>query len=618
VFQSTNTIRRDIFIFLLVWLSSVAYMACNLNRGWAPEDEGILGQAAERVLHGEMPHRDFNDPYTGGLSYVDAAAFRILGTNLMTLRVVLYAFFVLWVPAVFAAAREFSGPYASAAVTLAAVAWSVPNYSAAMPSWFCLFFATFGTLAILKYIRNPRIEFLILAGLCGGLSVLIKSPGLYFVAGALLFFVYREQSLAQRGEPSNERCYAYFSFVVVSLVLFITAICKLVLTTGGWGEFLHFVYPALAIVILLVIRETISCGLSSAARFRTLFAMVGPFAAATALPIIVFFVMYWRRGAVHQLIVGLFVYHFRRLLEANFPAPGAIFLIPTMVLATLVFYIARMRGVLRSSVSALIMLLAALLLITSRGNYASYQIIFQSIRNIVPVITTAGLLTLQTRRKTTGSSEAQNEQIMLLVCVTALCSLVQFPFAFPLYFCYVAPLAMLCAAALMSQLPTPPRLILYTAATVSILFGVFVLRPGFINRVGARYEQDEQSTRLSLPRAGGLRVSKSSADEYNELIPFVRQLAGGQPILAGPDSPEIYFLTSLPNPTPIFFDFFHEPNEYQELMRGMLDRPSFIHVVVIKSDPLHSRYHRDIFKSLVIGRFPHKRKFPSFEVFWRA
>jgi hypothetical protein len=207
---------------------------------------------------------------------------------------------------------------------------------------------------------------------------------------------------------------------------------------------------------------------------------------------------------------------------------------------------------------------------------------------------------------------------MLLICVTAMCSLIQFPFAFPLYFCYVAPLAMLCAAALMSKLPTPPHLILYTAATVSILFGVFVLRPGFINRVGARYEQDEQSTRLSPPRAGGLRVSKSSADEYNELIPFVRRLADGQPILAGPDSPEIYFLSGLPNPTPIFFDFFHEPNEYQGLMRGVLDRPSFIHVVVIKSDPLHSRYHRDILKSLVIGRFPNTRRFPSFEVFWRS
>src|SRR5216683_583361 len=391
--------RWSTLILLIVWLSSITYMGANLKRAWVPHDEGILAQAAERTLHGEMPHRDFNDPYTGGLSYLDAAAFRILGTNLMTLRIVLLAFFVLWVPAIFAAAREFSGPYASAAVTLAAVAWSVPNYSAAMPSWFCLFFATLGTLALLKYIRNPRIEFLILGGLCGGLSVLIKTPGLYFVAGALLFFVYREQSLAQRREPSNERCYAYFSFVVVSLALFITAICKLVLTTGGWGEFFHFVYPAVAIVILLVIRETISCGLSSAAHFRTLLTLVAPFTAAAALPILLFFAMYWRRGAVHQLIVGLFVYHLRRILEANWPAPGPIFLIPTIVLAALVFQIARMRGFLRSLLCALIILLAVLLLITSRGNYASYQIMFQSIRNLVPVITTAGLLAVRARQK---------------------------------------------------------------------------------------------------------------------------------------------------------------------------------------------------------------------------
>ena len=98
-----------------------------------PHDEGILDQSAERVLHGELPHRDFNEPYTGGLAYLDAASFRIFGVNLMVLHWVLFAFFLLWVPAVFAIAREFCAPWPSAGVTLLCVAWSVPNYPA-MPS----------------------------------------------------------------------------------------------------------------------------------------------------------------------------------------------------------------------------------------------------------------------------------------------------------------------------------------------------------------------------------------------------------------------------------------------------------------------------------------------------
>src|SRR5438067_2540949 len=151
-------------ILLLVWLLSAAYLGMNLKRGWVPHDEGSLGQSAERVLNGELPHRDFIDPYTGGLAFIDAIIFKVFGIDLLYLRIFLFAGFLAWVPAFYAIACDFSSPWPAAGVTLIAVAWSVPNYAAAMPSWFCLFFATFGTLAILNYIRQPRPFWLVLAG----------------------------------------------------------------------------------------------------------------------------------------------------------------------------------------------------------------------------------------------------------------------------------------------------------------------------------------------------------------------------------------------------------------------------------------------------------------------
>jgi hypothetical protein len=69
--------RWSVLPFLVVWLLSAVYLGVNLKRCRVPHDDGMPGQAAECVLQGEMPHRDFEDPYTGGLSYVHAAAFRL-------------------------------------------------------------------------------------------------------------------------------------------------------------------------------------------------------------------------------------------------------------------------------------------------------------------------------------------------------------------------------------------------------------------------------------------------------------------------------------------------------------------------------------------------------------
>jgi len=54
-----------------------------VNRGWVPHDEGLLGQSAERLLAGQLPHRDFDEVYTGGLSYLHALAFEVGGVRLI-------------------------------------------------------------------------------------------------------------------------------------------------------------------------------------------------------------------------------------------------------------------------------------------------------------------------------------------------------------------------------------------------------------------------------------------------------------------------------------------------------------------------------------------------------
>ncbi len=591
-------------------------MAVNLKRGWVPHDEGILAQAAERILQGEMPHRDFEDPYTGGLSYLHAAAFRLFGVNLLVLRYVLFGFFLAWVPAVYAAAREFSEPWPAAGVTLLGVAWSVPNYAAAIPSWFCLFFATFGTLALLKYIRKPRTYLLVLAGLCGGFSFLVKSPGLYFVAGALLFFVYREQTLSTQSEVRPQGAATYRWFVFLCLAAFIIMLTRLVLPSGGVPEFVHFVLPQLAIVSLLVLGECRTGQARSSARFKLLFRMAMPFLCSAAIPVILFFALYWSHHAIHQLTNSLFVLHLQRLLHARMQPPSATVAIPSIILALLLTENQR-AGESRLSVPVLKILFAALLLIACFRLRLVYLVVLQVGWGSVPVLALGAIALLWHRSRQRESPALLDQQITLLVSVTALFSLVQFPFAYPIYFCYVAPLTILAVAAVLSALAPLPRLNIYCAAVFLGLFAVLVFRPGFLFYMPYGYHPDEQTVPLALPRANGLRVSQHDAAEYQELIPSVQKLAAGRAILAAPECPEVYFLSQLRNPTGILFDFFHQPQEYQAQIQAILDRPDFIKVVVLCEAPEFSAEQLKVLQTVVPSRFPRSRTIGNFEVFWR-
>jgi len=146
---------------------ATVYVGVHIGKGWVPADDGILGQSALRVMQGQLPHRDFAEIYTGGLSVIHAVAFRVFGVSLMSLRLCAFLFFLAWIPAVYYVALRFTKALPAGLITLVAVAWSYPNYPAAMPSWYNLFLATFGAAALLRYVEARRLRWLFVAGVCG-------------------------------------------------------------------------------------------------------------------------------------------------------------------------------------------------------------------------------------------------------------------------------------------------------------------------------------------------------------------------------------------------------------------------------------------------------------------
>jgi 4-amino-4-deoxy-L-arabinose transferase-like glycosyltransferase len=193
-----TTNRREWLLgFGVVLVISIGYMWMFIDRGWIPHDEGTLAQSAERVLAGEVAHRDFVHGYTGGLNYIHAVAFKIFGVSLLAMRYALMSAFVAWVVVFYYAATRLTSVAGAVVVTLAAVFWSVPNYPAPMPSWYNLFLATAGLGALLEYITTGRRRWVLLAGLAGGLSVLMKLHGLLFIAAGLLFIIQRMTRLTR-------------------------------------------------------------------------------------------------------------------------------------------------------------------------------------------------------------------------------------------------------------------------------------------------------------------------------------------------------------------------------------------------------------------------------------
>ena len=193
MFTKKGTERRTWLVVLAVtWLLSTAYVWHYLDRGWWPNNAGAFSMSALRAHDGELPHRDFDEIYTGGTSYLHALSFDVLGTRMTSPRRALFLVFLTWIPSFFFVASRFASPLVAGLFTLLAATWSLPIYSEPIASWYNLFLATHGLAALVRYFDGGRRRWLLIAGACGGLSVLAKIVGVYFILAAGLALGFHE------------------------------------------------------------------------------------------------------------------------------------------------------------------------------------------------------------------------------------------------------------------------------------------------------------------------------------------------------------------------------------------------------------------------------------------
>jgi hypothetical protein len=604
---------RHRFALAAAWVASTVYVGMLLDHKWIPHDDGCLAQAAERVLLGEMPHRDFTDVYTGGLSYLNAVGLEVFGVRLMALRYVLFLFFIAWVPVVYYCAARFLRPFGAAAITLLAVAWSVPNYPAAMPSWYNLFFATFGAAALLRFSADPRRRWLVLAGAMGGCSLLAKIAGLYFIAACLLFLVVHEAGTRPPGREVTGR-WVYPLTVLSALLGFLAGIVVLLRGHLTVEHAYHFLVPAIALAGLTWVRVVTVEAAPASSCIRRLWALGWPFLAGVSVPVAVFLAPYAVGGSIMALLSGVFVSPTGRLAVATFSpmsGVGVVFALP-LIAGFIASAGIQARGPRRFAAGVWAFMLVGGLIVG--GMQYAYTISWASASQSIPLVVCAGAGLLVWRARSV-TDRLSWDRCFTLLAIAGLCSLVAFPFAAPIYFCYAAPLALLALVAVLRVAGGPPQPFSAVATAYFLAFAVVALNPQGIEQLGFNPERGEPLARLHLLR-GGVLAKQSDVQVYEAAVSRLTDHARGGYTLAGPDAPEIYFLSGLRNPTRRIFDFLEAGGVDSRQLLEEVDRHG-ISAVAINREVRYSQPIDATLDSALAARLPRLVAVGKFAIRWR-
>ena len=513
-------------VLIAGWVLIGVVVGLRLNQGWVPHDDGSFAQSAHRVLQGELPHRDFAELYTGGLTFLNAAVFWIFGENLIWLRLPLFIVFLASVPCVYYIARRFVPPLGAGLVTVAASAWGFPAYPAAVPSWYVLFLAIGGCAALLRYLEVGRARWLFIAGLLGGMSISVKIVGVYYVLAALCFLTFVDQ----RRHWGPRRRLRLPDFLACGIVPFALVVIYTVLRKQlGSSEVVNFVVPVLAVTLFVIAAEASTSTDDLRGRVRRRAGLMFPFVAGVLVPVALLATPFISTGSLGDLVRGVFITPQSRTdfaYAASLPPIHLVWTVPLIAALLAPVLLPRRWGapIALSAVGVLVSLVAL-----STASVTSFDVVLGSAREWITVLAVSGIVALLVgnRRDDGRSLEAP---LLLLLSMVAFLALVQYPFGIAIYFCYVAPLVVLASAGLVAYLEVEsllvPALLLCAYAT----FAILIVDRGYF----AGQERDPHTVILDSDRAS-IRVRPDERMEYRRVGDYSTNTARD--------------VTSMPDPT---------------------------------------------------------------------
>jgi hypothetical protein len=215
----TNFQRRTTVVVFIVVASINALLLWDFHdRYWYPVDEGIYAHIAERLLAGEVLHVNLVDFHPGYGDFLNAAAFRVFGIDLVSLRYPLIAGAFLQSVFVFALLKRRSLLLAACAA-VASIALGVIHFLNPTPHWYALF----GTCCLVYWMNAaPRVDSTRLVGtgfLVGAITLFHQLLGVLVGAGVLVVALQDQSGEAQGRQRLVGQ--SLLVFVLIGLVAYL-------------------------------------------------------------------------------------------------------------------------------------------------------------------------------------------------------------------------------------------------------------------------------------------------------------------------------------------------------------------------------------------------------------
>jgi 4-amino-4-deoxy-L-arabinose transferase-like glycosyltransferase len=177
----------DRVIAVLLFVGTCLYLLAFRRVTNMDPDEGIVLQGAERILHGQVPYRDFFTFYTPGAFYLTAFALRIFGDSFAVARALIVLFGASFSTIAYVLARRTSSRGVSLLIGVLVAVTSTPYRFLVLHNWESTFWACICVYFAVRWLETSTTGYAFATGSLAAFTFLSEqSKGAGLCCGILL------------------------------------------------------------------------------------------------------------------------------------------------------------------------------------------------------------------------------------------------------------------------------------------------------------------------------------------------------------------------------------------------------------------------------------------------